>query len=156
MANTKRVPPKTVVKLFFIGTVLLCGCASQKQPDAAPQSKVGRSEEYITGIAAAFYCTCQRWPQSWAELRGFDDALHALAEKSGKPALPRFEWVKYADAKVGRSEEGYLMINLATASQSQAVGFAVPFPDCSRFDRSVYAAACAPASPALAPARPAR
>ena len=125
------------------------GCSAQSKPDPM-RPKVGRGEEYVTGIAAAFYCTCDRWPASWSELRGFDDRLHALSEKTGKPALQRFAWDTYTDASLGRSTEGYLTVSFGAASANDQGGTAVPFPDCSRFDRAKLESACR-AAPSAAP-----
>ena len=126
--------------------VLVCGCSSQKPKDPL-RPKIGRADTYVTGIAAAFYCTCERWPRTWYELNGFDDALHALAKDAGKAALPRFAWSDYPDARVATSsEEGYLTIDFGPSKATVVEDVAVPFPDCSHFDRTVYVSACPAAS----------
>ena len=122
--------------------VLACACSSQKPKDPL-KPKVGRVDTYVTGIAAAFYCTCQRWPRTWDELSTFDDALHGLAERGGKAALTRFAWGDFPDARLGKStEEGYLTIDFGPSKQTEVEDVAVPFPDCSHFDRASYTSAC--------------
>lgn len=106
--------------------------------------KIGRADQYVTGIAAAFYCTCDRWPRTWDELRAFDDSLHTITQRAGKPAVPRFPWADYKDMRLGTSaEEGYLTIDFGSGADSGAQDVAVPYPDCSRFDRAAYTDACA-------------
>jgi len=141
--------------LSLVLASLVCGCSAETKPEPQSQSKVGRGEEYVTGIAAAFYCACGRWPDSWRELQEFDDALHVMSERSGKPALTRFEWTQYKNVKLGRSTDGYLTIDLGPGDQ-QADGIAVPMPDCSRFDRTEISPACAAVKPGRAPAPPRR
>jgi hypothetical protein len=119
----------------------LPACSAKPKSDLV-KPRVGRGEEYVTGMAAAFYCTCESWPGSWKELRAFDDRLHALSQQAGKPALPRFNWGSYPEAKLGRSTEGYLTVNFGTPGADGDEEVAVPFPDCSRFDRAKLAPAC--------------
>ena len=138
-----RATRAAITVALFLAS-LACGCSAGANPEAAVQPKVGRSEEYVTGIAAAYYCACERWPNSWRELQAFDDALHVMSERSGKPALTRFEWTQYNNVKLGRSTDGYLTIDLGPGAQ-QADGIAVPMPDCSRFDRTEIRPACATA-----------
>jgi len=125
-----------------LAVIFVFGCSSQTvQSDVKP--KVGRADAYATGIAAWFYCTCERWPRTWSELAAFDGELRLLAERAGKPAVPRFAWGAFPDARLGTSaDEGYLTIDFGPSKETEATDVAVPFPDCSHFDRKTYVAAC--------------
>lgn len=143
MPTTTLLPKATILALLFMTGLLAPGCASGKKQPAPEPSKSDRAEEYVTGIAAAFYCSCERWPASWAQLRRFDDALHALSQESGKAPLPRFAWSDYPDAETGVTEDGgYLKIALGSGASEPGKSIAVSIPDCSRFDRQALVSAC--------------
>lgn len=118
----------------------------------APKSRA--QAEYVSGIAAAYYCTCEEWPGSWNEMRRFDDYLHDRSAAAGEPPLKRFAWsdinatlAVHADGSliVRTKNEGRLEQKNGQAAKTDDDEFApiaVPAPDCSRFDRARFAGGC--------------
>jgi hypothetical protein len=102
--------------------------------------------EYVSGIAAAYYCTCTRWPASWDEIHRFDDFLHESAKRAGEAPMKRFAWTEVR-ATVHVHADGSLIIRTkspmsASGDEDDFEPIAVPAPDCTRFDRNRFAGGC--------------
>jgi hypothetical protein len=131
------------------------GCSSNRNVEPVSVTPKSRDQaQYVSGIAAAYYCTCEHWPGSWNEIRRFDDYLHARSEAAGEPPLKRFAWADI-NATVYRHTDGSLIVTpkndgrleekngeAAKASDDEFDPIAVPVPDCSRFDRSRFVSGC--------------
>jgi len=132
--------------LAALAGLLLAACSSEKTPAPAPGIEVPKASmhaEYVSGIAAAYYCTCEEWPRSWKEMRRFDNYLHESAERGGEAPMARFDWGGI-EAVVQTHVDGSLVIRPQAGSESEYIEpFAVPIPDCSRFDRSRFESGCA-------------
>jgi len=130
--------------VFVLAACVVAACSTEtpvKQPaDAAAEPRM--RIEYVSGMAAAYFCTCERWPESWAELRRFDDNLHGKAEQGGQAPLRRFDWGGI-EAVVSVQVDGSLGVRPEAGSEDEYLEpFGVPVPDCSRFDRSRFESAC--------------
>ena len=130
--------------LIGLAIVLAAGCSAkdEEKPTEATAPKASMQAEYVSGIAAAYYCTCERWPGSWTQLRRFDDYLHAQSQHDGAAPMQRFDW-SGIEAGVSVHVDGSLVVRPEAGSEKDYIQpFAVPAPDCSRFDRSRFASGC--------------
>jgi hypothetical protein len=132
------------------------GCSSEKPVSVAPKSR--DQAEYVSGIAVAYYCTCDEWPASWNELSRFDDYLHARSAAAGEPPLKRFAWSDINASVFVHSDGSFIVAPKSDAHLEKRGGaaakaddedfdpIAVPAPDCTRFDRVRFASGCARAA----------
>src|SRR5262245_60735239 len=85
-------PPRPSVILTLPALTVMCACSSGRVQPVSVTPKSLDQAQYVSGIAAAYYCTCAKWPMSWSEMRRFDDYLHARSAAAGEPPLKRFAW----------------------------------------------------------------
>jgi len=155
-ARSRRTARALTVALAAFTVVSACSSSKPAAPTVAPKSR--NQAEYVSGIAVAYYCTCDEWPGSWTELQRFDDYLHARSAAAGEPPLKRFEW-SAIHASVYRHSDGSLIVApknegrleekdgaAAKADEKQFAPIAVPMPDCTRFDRTRFATGCSRAA----------
>jgi hypothetical protein len=140
-----------VVLAGAAAVLLAAACSSKPPPPPQPEPASRRSTQqagYVSGIAAAYYCTCSRWPGSWNELRRFDDYLHTRAEQQGESPMKRYAWADVS-ATVNTHADGSFIIRPKSPlngdpgeKEENLEPIAVPTPDCSRFDRARFAGGC--------------
>ena len=111
---------------------------------AKPQVNVTEGAGYVGGIAGTHFCACARWPASWAELRGFDDRLHALSQRLGEKPVARISWSDLANSVTRELDDGTLAIRLSVRGRKEISSIGVRRPDCSSFHPEAMAEVCTP------------